>query len=179
MCESLLERLLRAVPRAAALHGWAALVVLAVAILLQPAAAVAGQLALARAAGQPGQSVTVPLTYRQWMGSPAAGLATDIVFDPTALTHPHCESGAALDDVGDAAKTVTCAEPQPGLLRLVVFGFNLSPVPDGEVARVTFDVTVGARRRRYLLRHTPGAADAEGTDFPLARRNGVVRVNGR
>jgi hypothetical protein len=175
MYQSVLVRLLSGAPSAKITHGWA-LMGLAAALLLHPTTSYGGELALGRAAGQPGQSVTVPLIYRQGLGPQAAGLATDIQFNPTALVHPRCAAGPALDD---AAKSVVCAEPQPGLLRVGVYGLNLDPVPDGEVATITFDLLSQARRGLYSLRHTPSAADAQGRDFFLARRNGAVRVNGR
>jgi hypothetical protein len=175
MCQAVLDGLLTGARRATTIHGWGAAVALTAAILFHPATGLAGQLALGRDAGRPGQTVTLPLTYRQGTGTEAAGLATDILFKSSVLTHPRCTAGSVLSR---AAKTVTCAEPQPGLLRVAVYGLNLDPVPDGDVATLTFDVAPGARRGLYLLRNIATGADAQGTDFPLAHRNGAVRVSG-
>jgi hypothetical protein len=168
MRESIPERLL-AGPR----RGWAA-GLLTAALVCNAATAFGGDLALARVTGKRGQPVSVPVLYRQGGGSAAAGLATDIVFDPTVLTHPRCTAGAALGSANE--KTVKCAEPRPGLLRLLVYGLNLGAVPSGQVAIVTFDVAAGTQRRSLRLRHTPTAADANGKEIPLNHHNGAVRI---
>lgn len=132
----------------------------------------AGQLSLGRATARPGQTVTVPVVYAAGAGPVAAGLATDIAFNPVGLSHPRCASGAALG----ASKAVKCAEPKRGLVRIAIYGLNLDAIPAGEVATVSFDVAPGPRRRVYRLRHKPTAATADGTDFSLAHRSGAIRV---
>jgi hypothetical protein len=172
MRESILEGLLAVVPRR-----WAASGVLAAMMLCSAATAFGGELALGRVIGQPGQPVSVPVLYRQGSGPAMVGLGTDILFDPAALTHPRCSAGSGL--AGATQKTVKCAEPHAGVLRLLVFGLDVSPVPDGEVATVTFDVAAGTRRRLLRLRHTPTAADANGKDITLTRRDGAVQLDHR
>ena len=134
----------------------------------------AGELALGNAQGQPGHTVTVPLVY---MAGPraAAAVASDIRFDARALRNPRCAAGGALNGTG---KQVRCAEPKRGLLRIAIFGLNLSAVPNGEVAQVTFDVSPNAPFRRYALRQRASAADAEGKDFLLKHRNAKLSVGG-
>lgn len=147
-----------------------------VAMFTGAATAFAGELTLGRTRGQTGGEVTVPLTYRQSSGPAAAGMATDIRFDPKGLTQPRCAAGAALSS---GQKSVKCAEPQPGLLRVAIYGLNLDPVPDGEVATVTFRVSPQARHGLYRLRHQPSAADAGGKEFTLLRHDGLIRVGPR
>ena len=154
--------------------------ILAAAVILGSAARTFGsELALGSAAAQPGQTITVPVTYTPKGDATAAALTTDLRFDAKALSHPRCESGSALTGGEQAGKTVKCVERQPGMLRLLVYGLNLGPVPAGEIARVSFDVAAGARPRSYRLRHRATAADANGNDFTLRHRDGTVRVGGR
>jgi hypothetical protein len=147
-------------------------------MVLGAAHADASQLQVGRVRAQPGQSVTVPVIYRKGAGPVATALTTDIRFDTTALAHPRCAAGSALSE-GGADKRVMCAEPSPGMLRLVLFGFNQDPVPNGQVATVTFDVSADAQRQPYRLENTPTASDAAGHDFRLARKNGDVGVGGQ
>ena len=138
-----------------------------------PRATFGSQLQLGQGRGQAGRSVTLPLTYKLSGGRTAVALATDIQFDPAALSNPRCDSGNVLSRAG---KSVQCAQPRPGLLRIAVFGLNSNPVPEGEVATVTFDVAPGVRPRRVVLRQTPSAADANGTEFRIGRKTGLVRL---
>jgi len=146
-------------------------------LLMWAAGAFAGQLVIGVAQVQPGQSVTLPVTYVTGKAGKkvAAAVATDIHFNDKVFNNPRCEAGSALSHAA-AAKTVKCAEPKPGVLRLAVFGLNVAPMPEGEVALVTFDVAADARPARYRLRQKPSAADAAGNDFRLGPRNGAVHV---
>lgn len=140
------------------------------------AQAFAGQLALGSASGAPGQSVSLPLTFRQGTGPVAVALGTDVSFNASALSKPRCGAGSALSTSGPTAKLVTCAEPSPGVLRIAVLGLNTAPLPDGEVATVTFDVAPGAREGVVALSVKAGGADALGTDFDLEHSDGSVKV---
>jgi hypothetical protein len=136
----------------------------------------ASELRLGRVTATPGTSVTVPITYRQGRGAVAVALGSDVTFDPRVLSKPRCAAGSALIASGPGAKLVTCGEPQPGLVRIAVLGLNTTPLPTGEIATVTFDVAATAPRRLYILRHKSGAADANGADFRLTHRSGVIRT---
>jgi len=145
--------------------------------LMWAAGAFAGQLVIGKGQVQPGQSVTVPVTYVAGKAgnTVAVAVATDIYFNTKVLSNPRCEAGSALSHAA-AAKSVKCAEPKPGSLRLAVFGLNVAPMPEGEVALVTFDVAADARPARYRLRQKASAADAAGNDFRLGSHNGAVSV---
>lgn len=144
-------------------------------VLCSATHAFAAQLKVGRVKGQPGQSVIVPVTYDGSGRVAMTALSTDIHYRPEVLSNPRCAAGADLNASG-ADKTVQCSEPQPGLLRLVVFGLNQNAMPTGEVATVTFDVAADARPRKLQLRSKPSGADAAGNDRPVRRRNGSVRV---
>jgi hypothetical protein len=145
-------------------------------ILWNASSAFGGELSLGTGHATRGGTVTLSVIYREANGPAAVGVATDVKFDPNGLTQPHCAVGGALAS-GTVSKSVRCAEPQAGVLRLAVYGLNRDPVPDGEVATVTFSVAAQARRRMYRLRQRPTAADADGRDFNLAHRTGAVRVD--
>jgi hypothetical protein len=154
----------------------AIVVLIATAVLSNAAMASGPELVLGSAQSQAGQMVTVPVTYKPGGGRTAVALATDVRFNPATFQNPRCEAGSAL--IGsNASKSVRCAEPKTGVLRLAIFGLNTEPVPAGEVARITFNVSADARPRAYRLRQKPTAADAAGKDFLLRRRDGTVRVS--
>ena len=142
-----------------------------VVLLLTTTQAYAGQLAIGSANVQPGQTVSVPITYTA-EGKTAVAVASDIRFNTTIFKNPRCENGSALG----SDKSVRCGTPKPGILRLAVFGLNTNPVAVGEVAKIVFDVAAGAKPGRYTLRHKPTAADKDGNDFKLVHSHGVIRV---
>lgn len=146
---------------------------IAAAVLSSATTVFGGELALGSAQAGPGQTVTIPLTYSPGKGRVAVAVASDIRFNTRALQHPRCEAGSALTG---GSKSVKCAEPKRGVLRLAVFGFNTDPMPAGEVARISFDVAANARPGSYGLRQKPSAADAAGKDFLIKRQNGAVRI---
>jgi len=146
---------------------------LALAVLVGSAVPVfAGELSLAQVQAQPGQTVTLPMTYQAGRTA-AAGVASDIRFDPTVLRNPRCTAGPALAGTG---KDVHCAEPHRGILRMGIFGLNLAAVPSGEVAQLTFDVAPTARARTYRLHQKPSAANAQGRQLGVKHTNGAVQV---
>lgn len=144
-------------------------------VLGSAAQAFAGQLALGKANAKPGRSATVPITFRQG-GPVAVAVGTDITFDTKALSKPRCETGSAVSTSGPGAKMVICSEPKPGVVRLAVLGLNTAPLPNGEIALLTFDVASSTQHQLYVLHQTPGGADANGTDFRLRNRNGSIHI---
>ena len=146
---------------------------LAIVGVLCAAEALAGELIVGNVRGRPNGEVSVPVVYSQGTGPPAAAVASDIRFDSKHLRQLRCSPGVA---ASRGQKTVKCAEPRRGVLRLAVYGLNLDPIPDGEVATVTFRVSPRARSRVYQLAHTPTAATADGKDFSLTHHNGAIRV---
>ena len=143
-------------------------------IVCDSAGAFAGGLQLGRVSGEAGQPVTIPVVYRGGR-RPASALMVDIKFH-SGLTNPQCAAGAALSN-GNADKSVSCAERSPGSFRLILFGMNQDPIPNGEVATITFDVAATARPGLYALKATPTAAEPNGHKMRLAKRSGAVKVH--
>lgn len=142
-------------------------------LLLTPSAR-AGELVLGNAEVVPGTTVTVPLTYTTG-GRDAVAVASDIRFNATIFQNPRCADGSALA----AGKSVRCATPKRGILRVAVFGLNNDTLPGGELATITFDIPAGAKAGRYKLRNKPSAADKDGSDFRLKHGHGTVSVGAR
>jgi hypothetical protein len=137
----------------------------------------AGEVQIARVNGRLGQPVSVPVTYRAGSGPATTALSTDIHFDKE-LTNPRCAPGAVLAS-GAADKQLTCGVVTPGLLRLLLFGFNQDPIPSGEIATITFDVSPNARRRLHRLQNIPLGSDADANGLALTHKSGLVRVGER
>jgi len=134
--------------------------------------AFASDLHIGRVAAQPGQPVTVPVTFIAGHGPAITALSSDIHFDK-GLGNPRCAAGSALAGVD---KVLNCAAVEPGVVRLLIFGLNQDPIPNGEVATVTFDVLKKGRHQLHRLRSVTTASDANGNSLRLARKSGTVRV---
>lgn len=137
----------------------------------------AGELQVGRVVGRAGQAVTVPVTFRAGTGAVVTALSTDIRFDKE-LANPRCGTGAAMAG-GAADKVVSCAEVSPGLLRVLIYGFNQDPMPNGEVATVTFDVLASVRHRLHRLVNLPDGSDANGNGLRIGRKSGTVRLGAK
>jgi len=141
---------------------------------LVASAAQAGELILGSADVVPGTTLTVPLTY-QATGRDAVAVASDIRFNAAIFQNPRCSDGS---DLG-AGKSVRCASPKRGILRVAVFGLNSDALSGGELAKVSFDIPATAKQGRYKLRNKPSAADKDGNDFRLKHTHSSVRVGAR
>lgn len=143
-------------------------------IVASTTAALAGEIRLGDAVVEPGQSVTVPLSYSA-SGKTAVAVASDVRFNTSIFKNPRCSGGSALP----ANKSVRCGNPSRGVLRLAIFGLNTDPLPSGELATITFDIPATAKPGRYKLRNKPSAADKDGNDFRLTHGHGAVRIAGK
>ncbi len=110
--------------------------VLAVLALCRPAAA-QQNLALGTAAGAPGSTVVIPLTYGG--DGFAVALQLDVTFDATILAAGTVSAGGALAD-----HEVASATPSPGLLRVVIYSLTNAAFAGGTLATVAFAIAEDA-----------------------------------
>ncbi len=105
------------------------------------------EIAIGTASGNPGDTVEVPLSLQSNGPNIILIAPLEITFDPDVLTFTTCTSLLSAD------YTVQAANPDSGLLRLVVqSGANLV-IPDGEFATCSFEIAASA---------TPGATTTVG-----------------
>ena len=98
----------------------------------------------------------------------------DIGYNSTYLTPVSATIGPAGQQAG---KNVASNIVSPGLFRVGVFSSsNLSPIGNGIVAYVTFEISCDAPFVTYGLSNTPSAATPEGVDVPTGGSDGSIQV---
>lgn len=118
----------------------------------------------------PGDEVAVPIRAS---GGEAVALQLDLMVDPRQLelTGSETSAGAA------AAGLEMTARPLPGgAVRVVVFGFDLAPLPAGELGTVRFNAVAEATAPVRGVH--AAAADRAGRDLAAAVRGGEIVVTG-
>ena len=150
--------------------------------------------------GNPGQTVTVPVTFVSNGGSFSA-ISVDIGFDPSKLSvamitatppYPTVALAASAATAATAAnKSVVQSLPAAGVLRLGIFGFNSSScnennnpasaacnknvIQDGVVANVIFTIAANATGT-ITLTNISAAADTTGSvnQVTITGTNGII-----
>ena len=120
--------------------------------------------------GEPGRSVTVPITLTTATTNLAA-LSVDIAYDPTLLSlamdassPPRPVAVVAGPVATAAAKSIVQSIPFPGTLRIGILNVSdNTAIGDGVVATVTFSISASATiGGSTILLNTPGASDPAG-----------------
>ena len=129
---------------------------------------------LGSATGNPCAQVSLPITLTNDGITPVAGVSMDIGYNSTYLTPVSATIGPAGQQAG---KNVASNIVSPGLFRVGVFSSsNLSPIGNGIVAYVTFEISCDAPFVTYGLSNTPSAATPEGVDVPTDGSDGSIQV---
>ena len=115
---------------------------------------------LGSATGNPCAQVSLPITLTNGGITEVAGVSMDIGYNSTYLTPVNATIGPAGQQAGkNVAKNIV----SPGLYRIGVFSSsNLSPIGNGIVAYVTFEISCDAPFNTYGLSNTPSVATPEG-----------------
>ena len=130
---------------------------------------------LGSATGNPCEQVILPITLTNDPPLEVAGVSMDIGYDPGFFT----PISAAIGPAGEAAgKDVVSNIVSPGLFRVGVFSAtDLSPIGDGIVANVTFEIDCFAPADTYVLSNTPMAATPAGFEVMATGSDGTITVN--
>jgi hypothetical protein len=98
----------------------------------------------------------------------------DIGYDPGFFT----PISAAIGPAGEAAgKSIASNIVSPGLFRVgVLSATDLSPIGDGIVANVTFEIDCFAPADTYVLSNTPMAATPAGFEIMATGSDGIITV---
>jgi hypothetical protein len=130
---------------------------------------------LGSATGNPCEQVILPITLTNDPPLEVAGVSMDIGYDPGFFT----PISAAIGPAGEAAgKDVASNIVSPGLFRVGVFSAtDLSPIGDGIVANVTFEIDCFAPADTYVLSNTPMAATPAGFEVMATGSDGIITVN--
>ena len=132
-------------------------------------------LSLFNSTSSPGSTATMNLTLKN-SGSPeVAAISTDITYDNDVLGSPSAELGPAGED---ADKTIVNNPVDENTYRVgVVSPSNSNTIPDGVVAKVSFDVDSGAETgtETEVTQKTSGS-DTQGNDVDIQGKSGIVSI---
>ncbi|MCH9651413.1 MAG: cohesin domain-containing protein [Deltaproteobacteria bacterium] len=143
---------------------------LVTAVLSAAQASAQPQLTAGTAAGEPGETVEVPLL---WSGEgEAVALQVDVQFDPDVL------SIAALEGGQLGVHTLESAAVSPGRLRLLLFASGNPLLLDGESARfqVSIDPLASTSADGLLGLSAAVVGDGMATSLPVQLGDGLVEV---
>jgi hypothetical protein len=132
------------------------------------------QLNLGSGSGSPGGSVTLPITLVT-NGWSISATSNDLQYNGSYLKNPQCSIGPS----GSAAgKSAQCNQVSPGLFRIGVLGFNTTPIGDGVVAYVTFDIDPSVSPGAQIsVDNTPNATDPDGNLVSVIGSDGLITAN--
>jgi hypothetical protein len=123
--------------------------VLILTILTFAGAASAASLALGEGTAIPGWVPSyVPVSMVPAGGETIAALQFDVVFDPAAVAYGHVDAGSAATAAG---KSVDATLLEPGRLRVVIAGLNLTAIDAGLVAGVYLSLATTAGAGPHML----------------------------
>ena len=124
--------------------------------------------------GEPGKTVTVPVSLQNTSGYDISAISCDISYDTSILENATVAIGPAGSSAG---KSVTSNEISAGVLRIgVLSASNGNVIGDGVVLYLTFSVKVGASLGQTPLENSPEASDPSGNDVSIEGSNGAIRI---
>ncbi|MFZ2356977.1 MAG: cohesin domain-containing protein, partial [Candidatus Omnitrophota bacterium] len=146
-----------------------------VSVTVMPVIPNSAALSLGKSSGQQGaQNIIIPLNLTSLPANIVTGLNLDITYDNTALTFSQVTAGKASSD---AQKSVSSSAPQPGTIRIIVFGLNQNTMANGEAAQVSFNITADAKAGETTLSLSNATAtDAQAKPITLTLVNGVITI---
>lgn len=120
-------------------------------------------------------TVTLPITLTNEPGTDIVATSNDIEYDTNYFSLGECTLGPA---GSSANKEVQCSLPSNGVLRVVVTGLTLDPIPDGVVTNITFNIDDETPcGQAYTLLNTPSASDALGGLVTVEGTDGEISVS--
>ncbi|WP_295406212.1 DUF4214 domain-containing protein [uncultured Thiocystis sp.] len=103
-------------------------------------------------------------------GHDISTLMTDVTYDPSLFA---AADAVIAPSVQAAGKGLVTNLVKPGWLRILIYGLNLTAIPDGVVATVKLDPIAGAGLTNTHLSQTPDASTPDAKPVPL-RGNTLV-----
>jgi hypothetical protein len=97
-------------------------------------------------------------------GQSISGLQCDLVYNPALLA---VRSVQATDAVAAQTKQLSTAEPEKGVLRIVIIGMNAFPILNGRLVTVTFVAAASDTGGAPVRLSNMKAATPEGTEVRL------------
>ena len=128
-------------------------------------------LSLGDSGGEPGDTVSVPLSLYNVEGLEVSAVSVDIWYDTDYLEDPSATIGAA---AAAAGKGLVFNLVTPGVFRVGVLSDASSVIGDGVVANILFQVKATIPDAGTVLQVIPSAVDALGKSMPVEGYDGTV-----
>ena len=128
-------------------------------------------LSLGDSGGQPGDTVSVPLSLYNVEGLEVSAVSVDVWYDTDYLENPSATIGAASAAAG---KGIVFNLVTPGVFRVGVLSDTSSVIGDGVVANIQFQVKATIPDAGAVLQLIPSATDALGKNTPVEGFDGTV-----
>lgn len=141
---------------------------------------------LGSAAGGPGDTVAMTITLSGGNRQVVAA-SVDISFDPAKVTAaldadgaPECVINPAIGPGSPAGKSLVSSLPPSSppnmIVRVGIFGFSASIIPDGLLGTCSFTIVPAATPGVTVLHNKPAAADAVGDPVFVTGADGTITV---
>jgi len=125
--------------------------------------------------GLPGATnIPVSVSLDSQDGAQVVALNFDLTFESSRVEVSTVEIGSA---AASAGKVLSFSRPSAGRVRVIVFAINQTPIPDGAVAVVRFNVLPGASPGTFdLALAAVSASDSDGQGVEVDLSNGSFTV---
>jgi len=118
--------------------------------------------------------ISIPVTIYSAPGTQVSGLNFDLTFDSSRLSVSSVNIGSAASSAG---KSITESYPSAGTVRVLIFGFNQTAIPNGTVATIVFNVNaIASPGTSSLSLSNAAASDPGGAGVTLSLSNGSFTV---
>src|SRR6266849_1522919 len=145
---------------------WRAALVIWVLAIGHDAVAQTPSLSLSGGSGVPGANVTLSVSLNSNGGTQPASVQLDFSYSSADLvpaSGTYYATGAAASAAG---KSATCSTISPGDIRCIVAGINTTPIGNGVVATVTFQIAAGTTAQSSPVTLV-GSSGADSSGNPL------------
>ncbi|OGP73928.1 MAG: hypothetical protein A2V86_03660 [Deltaproteobacteria bacterium RBG_16_49_23] len=123
--------------------------------------------------GRRGDSVSLPVILTNVAGTTVSAISIDIGYNKTILENPTAVIGPA----GSAADKILITGNFGPVWRVSIFSVsNNTPIGDGVVAYITFNINTGSPLGPAIITNTPSASNPAGGSVNINGLNGSVNV---
>lgn len=135
--------------------------------------------------GDPGDTgIVVTVSLNSVDGAEVTGINFDLSYDSASVTVPTGSCNNLAISLASAVanpppdKSISCSHPSGNTVRVIIFGMNAEPIPDGTIVSVTFNVLLTASPGSFSLSLSNVAAtDAGGGGVATSLSDGTFTVN--
>ncbi len=126
--------------------------------------------------GMPGNTgISIPIRISADAQAGVTGINFDLNFDSNRLTPQNVTVGSAASSAG---KSLSWSSPSSGKVRVIIFGFNQTPMTSGVIANIVVSINSSAAPGSFSLSLSNAVAtDSSGSSVSLSLNSGSFTVN--